>query len=272
MICRGGLHRFDPRLVHVAALALAWMLALGLPAGAQKQGGASLQDQSNGDADALKQRNKELEKLRGEQSKSAEAEAALQRQEIAHLMRVSMLGELSGSLAHELTQPLTAILSNAQAAKLVLAHDAPDLQEVSEVLDDIITEDSRAGEVIHRLRGLLKKDASEYEVVDLNDLINSTLRLLHSELINRRITINSDQARPLHSVLGDPVQLQQVLINLLINAMDAIEEMSPSRRTITVSTSMTDDGSIEVRISDRGTGLRPRNVDLDSAYRFVLRS
>ena len=189
------------------------------------------------------------------QRKSAEAEAALQRQEIAHLMRVSMLGELSGSLAHELTQPLTAILSNAQAAKLVLAHDAPDLQEVSEVLDDIITEDSRAGEVIHRLRGLLKKDASEYEVVDLNDLINSTLRLLHSELINRRITINSDQARPLHSVLGDPVQLQQVLINLLINAMDAIEEMSPSRRTITVSTSMTDDGSIEVRISDRGTGL-----------------
>ena len=80
MICRGGLHRFDPRLVHVAALALAWMLALGLPAGAQKQGGASLQDQSNGDADALKQRNKELEKLRGEQSKSAEAEAAIKRE------------------------------------------------------------------------------------------------------------------------------------------------------------------------------------------------
>lgn len=80
MICRGGLHRFDRRLVHVAALGLAWMLALGLPAGAQKQGGASLQDQSTGNADALKQRNKELEKLRGEQSKSAEAEAAIKRE------------------------------------------------------------------------------------------------------------------------------------------------------------------------------------------------
>ncbi|HEX5507727.1 MAG TPA: MASE1 domain-containing protein [Pseudolabrys sp.] len=188
------------------------------------------------------------------QRKDAEAEASLQRQEIAHLMRVSMLGELSGSLAHELTQPLTAILSNAQAGKIVLAHRNPDLTEISEVLDDIITEDSRAGEVIHRLRGLLKKGESKYEAVDLNDLINATLRLLHGEIVNRRITINTDLAHDLRLALGDAVQLQQILINLLMNAMDAVEEMSPSRRVITISTNMTDE-DVEVRISDLGVGL-----------------
>src|SRR6185312_2095863 len=174
--------------------------------------------------------------------KIAESEAALQRQEIAHLMRVSMLGELSGSLAHELTQPLTAILSNAQAGKMLLAHDAPDLGEISEMLDDIIAEDSRAGEVIHRLRDLLKKGEPNYDAVDLNALINTTIRLLHSELINRRIMVNIELASDLPLALGDPVQLQQILINLLMNAMDAVEEMSPSRRHILVSTAKTDSG------------------------------
>ncbi|MGC1467385.1 MAG: MASE1 domain-containing protein [Pseudolabrys sp.] len=190
------------------------------------------------------------------QRKAAEAEAMLQRQEITHLMRVSMLGELSGSLAHELTQPLTAILSNAQAGKMVLAHETPNIGEISEVLDDIITEDTRAGEVIHRLRRLLKKGDAKYETVDLNDLINTTLRLLHSELINRRVATSVDLTPDLRLALGDPIQLQQILINLLMNAMDAVEEMSPSRRIINVSTNNVGDDEVEVRIGDRGTGLR----------------
>jgi C4-dicarboxylate-specific signal transduction histidine kinase len=189
--------------------------------------------------------------------KFAEAEADVQRQEIAHLMRVSMLGELSGGLAHELTQPLTAILSNAQAGKLLLAKGNKSLSEIGNIFDDIIAEGERAGEVIHRLRGMLKKGDVKHEPIDMNELIASTLRLLHSELIDRRMSISFDNATGLPETRGDPVQLQQTLLNLLMNAMDATEHMPPARRTISISTAATGEGGVEVHIYDRGTGLPP---------------
>jgi signal transduction histidine kinase len=189
--------------------------------------------------------------------KQTEADADVQRQEIAHLMRVSMLGELSGGLAHELTQPLTAILSNAQAGKLLLAKGSKSLSEIRNIFDDIISEDERAGEVIHRLRGMLKKGEVKHETIDMNELISSTLRLLHSELIDRRMSVSFDNAVDLPATCGDPVQLQQTLLNLLMNAMDATENVPPARRTIAVSTAATQEGGVEVQISDRGTGLPP---------------
>ncbi|HME28531.1 MAG TPA: MASE1 domain-containing protein [Pseudolabrys sp.] len=189
--------------------------------------------------------------------KMAEAESDMQRQEIAHLMRVSMLGELSGGLAHELTQPLTAILSNAQAGKILLAGGKKNLAEIGNIFDDIITEDGRAGEVIHRLRGLLKKGEIKYEAVDMNELIASTLRLLHSELIDRRISINDEKNIDLPPAHGDPIQLQQVLLNLFMNAMDAMDGVPPAQRAISINTAATNEGGIEVRISDCGTGLPP---------------
>ena len=180
--------------------------------------------------------------------KMADAEADMQRQEIAHLMRVSMLGELSGGLAHELTQPLTAILSNAQAGKLLLADGKKNLAEIGNIFDDIITEDNRAGEVIHRLRGMLKKGEIKYEAIDMNELIASTLRLLHSELIGRRISIEDEKASDLPAARGDPIQLQQILLNLFMNAMDAMDGVAPARRVISISTAVTDEGGVEVRI------------------------
>ena len=189
--------------------------------------------------------------------KMADAEADMQRQEIAHLMRVSMLGELSGGLAHELTQPLTAILSNAQAGKLLLADGKKNLAEIGNIFDDIITEDNRAGEVIHRLRGMLKKGKGKFESIDMNELIASTLRLLHSELIDRRITIKDEKASDLQPAHGDPIQLQQILLNLFMNAMDAMDSVTPAHRVISVSTATTTEGGVEVRISDCGTGLPP---------------
>jgi signal transduction histidine kinase len=189
--------------------------------------------------------------------KVAEAEADVQRQEIAHLMRVSMLGELSGGLAHELTQPLTSILSNAQAGKMLLAKGGKALSEISNILDDIISEDERAGAVIHRLRGLLKKGDVRYEKVDMNELIASTLQLLHSEMIDRRLSVSFENAVNLPAIRGDPVQLQQTLLNLLMNAMDAADSVAPPRRIISVSTATTDDSGVEVRIYDRGIGLPP---------------
>ena len=120
--------------------------------------------------------------------KTAESEAAQRRQEVAHLMRVSVLGELSGAIAHEINQPLTAILSNAQTALYLLAKDLPDLAEIRDALQDIVHEDNRAGQVIQRLRGLLKKGEKSFEEIDINELIKSTLSLLNSELIARGVS------------------------------------------------------------------------------------
>jgi signal transduction histidine kinase/integral membrane sensor domain MASE1 len=191
--------------------------------------------------------------------KTAEAEAELQRREVAHLMRVSLLGELSGAIAHELNQPLTAILSNAQAALLILAQTPTNLAEVKEALTEIETEDNRAGEVIHRLRGLLGKGESKFESIHLNELIESTLQLLRRELISRKINVITNLADCLPQICGDPVQLQQVVLNLVMNAMDAMNATPPSRRSITVSTRVTEAGQIESVVADHGVGIAPED-------------
>jgi PAS domain S-box-containing protein len=191
--------------------------------------------------------------------KTAEAETELQRREVAHLMRVSVLGELSGAIAHELNQPLTAILANAQAALLALAQTPADLAEVKEALEEIELEDSRAGAVIHRLRDLLGKGQSQSETIDINELIESTLQLLRGELISRRIIVKMNLAEWLPSISGDPVQLQQVMLNLVMNAMDAMHSTPLSRRAITVCTSMAERDQIEVVVADRGAGIAPKD-------------
>jgi C4-dicarboxylate-specific signal transduction histidine kinase len=195
------------------------------------------------------------------EQKAAETEAALQRQEVAHLMRVSVLGQLSGAIAHEINQPLTAILSNAQAALHLLAEKSPDLAEIRDALQDIVHEDNRAGEVVLRLRNLLKKGETRSEPVDVNGLVNSTVALLNSELIGRRIGVKVDLAPVLPPTTGDPVQLQQVLLNLVMNAMDAMVSTPAARRHITVFTRQTQTGAIEMLVKDTGTGIRTADYD-----------
>ena len=192
------------------------------------------------------------------EQKSAEAEVALQRLEVEHLMRVSVLGELSGSIAHEVNQPLTAILSNAQAAIHLLAQNSPDLAEVRDALQDIVDEDIRAGEVIHRLRSLLKKGERKTEYVNINDLVRSTVSLLHSELIGRDISLRLDLDHAPLLTCGDLVQLQQVLLNLVMNAMDAMASTPIAQRSIQISTDGPQAGMVDVRVKDRGHGIRPK--------------
>jgi PAS domain S-box-containing protein len=189
--------------------------------------------------------------------KIEENEMAEQRRELSHLARVSMLGELSGGIAHELTQPLSAIMSNAEAARILLGQEAPNVNEVMEVLDDIIDEDNRAGEVIRRLRGLLKKSEVKFEVVVVNDVVASTVQILHNELITRRVKIAMGLAPDLPPVSGDLVQLQQVLLNLVLNAMDAMNDLVPSRRRMDITTRLTSEGDIQVSVADCGSGLAP---------------
>ena len=187
--------------------------------------------------------------------KAAEVEVALQRQEVAHLTRVSVLGELSGAIAHEINQPLTAILFNAQAALHLLSQAAPDIAEARNALQDIVHEDNRAGQVIQRLKSLLKKGEVTRERIELNDLVNETVALLNSELIGRGVSVQVALANNLPVTSGDPVQLQQVLINLIVNAIDAMAETPAGQRLIVISTGATRNGSAEVVIRDRGTGL-----------------
>jgi C4-dicarboxylate-specific signal transduction histidine kinase len=168
-----------------------------------------------------------------------------------------VLGELSGAIAHEVNQPLTAILSNAQAALYLLDRDSPNLAEIRDALQDIVQEDNRAGEVVQRLRGLLKKGESHSEPVDLNQLVDSTTTLLRSELIDRQITVKTALTAGLPTVFGDPVQLQQVLLNLIINAMDAMASTPVEQRRVTICTCETPAGAIELLVRDVGPGIKP---------------
>ena len=188
--------------------------------------------------------------------KTAENDLELQRQEVSHLMRVTALGELSGAIAHEVNQPLTAILSNAQAALYMLAPDSPNFAEIHGALEDIVHEDNRASEVIQRLRGLLKKGENKFESVDLNQLVDSTITLLRHQLIERRVTVEADLTDSLPAVLGDPIQLQQVLLNLIMNAMDAMASTPDALRRIQICTRATGAGTIEIYLKDNGPGIK----------------
>jgi PAS domain S-box-containing protein len=186
--------------------------------------------------------------------KRAELDAAAQRQELAHLNRVLILAEQSGALAHELSQPLAAILANAQAARHMLDRDPLDLEELRETLDDVIKSDKRAGMVIHRLRELLKKSSAVLQPLDLNEVTREVLDLTHSDLLLRRMPITTELAPGIPPVLGDRVQLQQVILNLVINACDAMSTVDPSERELRLTT-VADDECVQIAISDRGVGI-----------------
>jgi PAS domain S-box-containing protein len=189
--------------------------------------------------------------------KTAELEAAQHRAELMHLTRVTTLSELSGSLAHELNQPLATILSNVQAAQRFLAQQPPDLAEVRDILTDVVAEDQRAGQVIQRLRALLKRGEEVMLPLFLNDVIKEVIRVINADLIGRGVTVVRDFATDLPQISADRVQLQQVILNLMLNGADAMLANPLGSRRLHLASIQPDETTVRVSVRDEGCGLPP---------------
>jgi C4-dicarboxylate-specific signal transduction histidine kinase len=185
----------------------------------------------------------------------AEATHRLQ-QELVHVTRVAMLGELAATLAHELSRPLAAILSNAQAAHRFLTMASPQLDEVREGLEDVIAETRRAAELLQRLRALAQKTDLQRMTFDMNEMIREVLHLVGGEAKARQVSITPHLQDDLPPMYGDRVQLQQVVLNLILNGFDAIAATSDRPRKIVVRTRLAPPKSITVAVEDTGIELK----------------
>jgi PAS domain S-box-containing protein len=195
------------------------------------------------------------------ESKRAESEAYRARRELLRMERLSRMGELTASLAHELNQPLTAILSNAQAALRFLQSENPDLNELGDILQDISSDDKRAGSVIRSLRAMMKQEEREREPLTINELVREVVSLFHGEAVLRNVSIDMEFTESLPSLLADKIQLQQVVLNLMMNATEAMDHEPPERRKIVLKTRRADHGAIVVAVRDRGPGIEEEKLD-----------
>lgn len=187
----------------------------------------------------------------------AQLEIEEQRRELSHLARVGVLGQLSGALAHELSQPLSSILSNAEAARHLLRRTPIDVEELNAIVHDIIAEDRRAAQVIDGLRAMLKRGETRMQPVDTETLVREVLALAHAELITRRITATAVVEPGLPPILADRVQVQQVLLNLILNACEAMSDTSAGDRSLVLSALPVAPNDVCFSLRDRGSGIAP---------------
>jgi len=165
------------------------------------------------------------------------------------------MGQLASALAHELNQPLGAILRNAEAAELFLQKPQPDLQEIGAILEDIRKDDLRAGGVIDRMRAFLKRQSLESSTLDFRQLLEETVELARPDARARRVRLSLEAPPRLPAVRGDRVHLQQVLLNLLLNGLDAMNGLPNAERSVSVRADETADGNLEVAVTDSGAGI-----------------
>ena len=187
----------------------------------------------------------------------AQAQIERQRTELAHVSRISTVGQLASALTHELNQPLGAILRNAEAAELFLQSNPPNLDEVRAILTDIRRDDKRAGNVIDRMRALYQRRSLALAPLDLSDLVQDTIALTRTDAAARHVKVVAELPPQLPTAQGDRVHLQQVLLNLILNGMDAMTALPRATRLLVVRVSQTKNGNLQVAVADHGTGIAP---------------
>ena len=190
-----------------------------------------------------------------------EAEARQRRDELAHVTRIAMMGELTTSLAHEINQPLTAILSNAEAAQRFLTRAVPDISEVRQILGDIIRDDRRASDVVRKVRALVKKEKLRDEPLDLNKMVEEVVDLIRGDSLLQGLSIATDLSPGLAAIRGDGIQLQQVILNLILNGAAAMRNSPSGQRKIIVRTAMLDGRTVKASVTDFGTGIDEKNIE-----------
>jgi C4-dicarboxylate-specific signal transduction histidine kinase len=193
--------------------------------------------------------------------KRAERAYTQAQMELAHANRVAAIGQLSASIAHEISQPIGAVLSYANAASHWLAAQPPNVEEVRRDLGFIVESGVRANEVIDRVRALVKKAPARKNRLEINEAILQVIALAQDEMANNVISVRTQLAEALPAIQGDRVQLQQVILNLLINAIEAMSEMGEGSRELLISTAKTDSEGVLVAVRDSGPGLAPERVD-----------
>ena len=196
----------------------------------------------------------------------AEEQLRLLRQELFHMARVSSMGELTSVLAHELSQPLMTILINAQAAQRLIDSGEAGMDEIGEILADIVVDDQRAAEVIRHLRGLLKRGELELEPLDINALIRGVERIIRSDVILNKVSVTLELATNLPEVLGGRIELQQVILNLMMNAIDAVRLVRAGARQITVRSKRVDAQTVCVAVEDSGPAFLLRRLSKSSSH------
>ena len=184
----------------------------------------------------------------------AEVHSRQRMAELAHVNRLATAGEMTASIAHEINQPLGAILTNAEAAKEILKSPKPDIAELNDIVDDILKDDRRANEVIRRMRSLLSKAPFERENLDLNEVARETIDLLATSAVARKVELTRLISQNALPILGDHIQLQQVILNLVVNGIDAMRNTSGEDRIISIRTARVEKFA-ELSVSDRGPGI-----------------
>jgi len=193
--------------------------------------------------------------------KKAEEDRRQLREELTHVSRITTIGTLAGALAHEINQPLTAIMSNAQTAKRYLDTEKPNLKELREILFDIVDDTSRSSDVVHQLRDFMKKGEIDAIPLSINDTIEEVVTLTHRDAENRNIDIKLDTRENLPEVMGEKVQLQQVILNLVINGFDAMMYQEAGSRELVIRTELDNNNHIHVSVRDTGIGIEEEKLE-----------
>jgi C4-dicarboxylate-specific signal transduction histidine kinase len=193
--------------------------------------------------------------------KKVEADLKAQELELAHAARLSMMGEMAAGLAHEINQPLGAIAAYAEGASIRLRDGKPDADSLIRVLDRIAHDAHRGGQVIRRLRQFLQKRTPERVCLRINDLVREVAQFVDADLRRREVSLGIDLAADLPPAQGDPIQIQQVLLNLVRNACDAMHDTEPARRSLMIRTRSLDGEHVDVCVEDCGHGISHSNMD-----------